>query len=621
MKWSSVPLAASERSVDVSLLKFVCKEQALVLYSKWIPARSSGPVRHVIRIVNKGNADLEIPLQQSLSITIKPPSGHKLQNWWVEKGGETPLEIGTHIEPIGPGYTFARKSTPYSENQPRDMIPWINIHDASASAGVYIGVAFSGRVLMKADAVANGVLTLTAGLDPSGGEYRAKLVPGGSYTTPAVFIGCYEGSVDDGVNQLHRWVEKEVRPPVRDKRYPLVVNNSWGSGMAVDEALAKRMIDASAIAGVELFHIDAGWFKGVGDWYPNTEKFPDGLAPIANYAHGKRLKFGLWTGWTQGGNTVRDTQTLAGMNPIQSDWFPSDIPADYHPAEFIGTPVCLASVGARGWCLNELRRMVRDYKLDLLEHDQVMIVQSCQRTDHGHTSHPSDVSLNAANGYYAVYDALRRENPNLLFEDCVNGGRMEDFGVARRVHYISITDTYDPISNRRAFYDTSYPLPPSMCECYVCQIPVHSEDDFKYMIRSGMMGWFTLMLDTSRWTPRELQVARRQISVYKSWIRPLINQGNLYHITERPDGVRWDGMQYFDGRTGKGVVFAFRGKRDAKGHVFKLKGLRSDRTYRVWCEDASNPARIMSGGQLMSSGLDMSLENPESSEIIYLQQK
>ncbi len=122
--------------------------------------------------------------------------------------------------------------------------------------------------------------------------------------------------MDDATNRLHRYVERRVRPPVRDRRYPLVVNNSWGSGMAVDEALARRMIDAAAEIGVELFHVDAGWYREVGDWRPHPEKFPRGLAPVGEYARSKGLGFGLWTGWTQGGVSVRENEILSVRHPV-----------------------------------------------------------------------------------------------------------------------------------------------------------------------------------------------------------------------------------------------------------------------------------------------------------------
>ena len=41
---------------------------------------------------------------------------------------------------------------------------------------------------------------------------------------------------------------------------------------------------------------------------------------------------------------------------------------------------------------------------------------------------------------------------------------MVDFGSAAHGDYFSITDTYDPLSNRRAFYDTSHVLPAAMLE-------------------------------------------------------------------------------------------------------------------------------------------------------------
>ena len=80
---------------------------------------------------------------------------------------------------------------------------------------------------------------------------------------------------------------------------------------------------------------------------------------------------------------------------------------------------------------------------------------------------------------------------------------MVDFGTAAHGDYFSITDTYDPLSNRRAFYDTSYLLPAAMLESYVEKWPAPHPENFLYMLRSGMMGWLTLMLDTTVWTPEQ----------------------------------------------------------------------------------------------------------------------
>jgi hypothetical protein len=85
----------------------------------------------------------------------------------------------------------------------------------------------------------------------------------------------------------------------------------------------------------------------------------------------------------------------------------------------------------------------------------------------------------------------------LLLEICNDGGRMVDFGSAAHGDYFSITDSYDPLSNRRAFYDTSYTLPAAMVESYVAKWLTSSMQNFLYMLRRGMRGWVTLMQDTT----------------------------------------------------------------------------------------------------------------------------
>ena len=616
--WKFLGSAASHK-VGETTLRFISSDPKLELLSIWHAQPGPGPVEHHFEIVNRSGEPIDVPLLPSLAVTLTALAEHSVENWWVEKGGSQPTDAGTHREPISDGYRFNGHATPYSDD--REMIPWMSIQDATENAGVYFGIEFSGRVGFDVSAAGQPLkVTIVAGLDPSERDFRSRLADGERFVTPTVFVGCYRGEVDDGANRLHRFVATHLRPPVPDARYPLVVNNSWGSGMAVDEALARRMIDDSAALGVELFHIDAGWFRTVGDWHPDAKKFPHGLAPVSDYAHSKRMLFGLWVGWTQGGTESRGMETLAVTNPKQRDWFTRDYPATWKPSAFTGATVCLGDAPARAWCLNELRRIVTSYKLDMLEHDQIMIVDQCDRTDHSHTASPADIAYHAARGYYSVYDQLRKEHPNLLFEDCVNGGHTVDFGIIRRVHYISITDTYDPLSNRRAFYDSSYPLPPSMCECYIENRPGPSLATFKTMLRSGMMGWCTLMCDTGAWSVEQRHAASRQIEIYKKWIRPLINRGDLFHISTRPDDARWDGMQYFDSKSGKGIVFAFRGATAGEpAHVFKLKGLDRAASYEVWSEDGAVSRGQATGAKLIDEGLRVELSEPGASEWIYLQ--
>ena len=202
----------------------------------------------------------------------------------------------------------------------------------------------------------------------------------------------------------------------------------------------------------------------------------------------------------------------------------------------------------------------------MLEHDGYLVAHGCDRTDHPHaapdplnkciykswgaywvdSSNSTDVSYHAVRAYYDIYSKLRRDHPGLLFEICNDGGRMVDFGSAAHGDYFSITDTYDPLSNRRAFYDTSHVLPAAMLESYVEKWPTPRIENFRYMLRSGMMGWLTIMTDTNAWSPEQHAEARKEIDLYKKELRSLIRDARIYHVSPRPDGVHWDGIQYWD---------------------------------------------------------------------------
>jgi alpha-galactosidase len=278
----------------------------------------------------------------------------------------------------------------------------------------------------------------------------------------------------------------------------------------------------------------------------------------------------------------------------------------------------------------------------MLEHDGYLVAQGSSRVDHpaappdpatlriyedsGYLwvdgSNSTDVSYHAAKAYYDIYEQLRARHPQLLLEVCNDGGRMVDFGSAAHGEYFSITDIYDPLSNRRAFYDASFVLPPAMLESYVANWPAPRIENFRYQLRSGMLGWFSLMQDTSQWSPQQRTEARVQFALYKSVLRPLIREADLYHVAERPDGVQWDGIEYYSGKLRRGVLYAFRGTApDEPTHRFRLLGLKSGSRYRLKFQDQSAAANLVLAGQsLMQEGVEVTLGLPLSSELIFLEE-
>ncbi len=624
-KWRLIQTTANHRQVS-----FIYESQSphLRLSWEWRVRSSPGPIEHSTRIENLSNTEVWLPVPDSLRFDFQ--SQDPLTALYIDKGASSPSEIGTHSVALPDGFNWTGTSSTYAhppKDQPREIIPYLLVQ--KPGLGFYLGIEFSGRTRIHLQRNSNSVAG-EAGLQP----YRTKVLPGETFETPTVFLGSFNGDADDAGNILRRWVRAALNNPLtlRNPNYPLLVSNSWGSGMAINEQQAHSMIDDASALGLEMFHLDAGWFRTIGDWTPDSSKFPHGVTSVADYAHKIGLRFGLWTDWTQAGrNNINDPQVR--------EWLTTLPPPDWKPEEFKGITVDIGVPAARQWAAAQMTKLIKDTHLDMLEHDGYLVAQGCDRPNHPHAPldptqakhykdegflwvegpNDTDVSYRATRAYYQTQSEFRRQFPNLLFEICNDGGRMVDFGSAAHGDYFSITDAYDPLSNRRAFYDASYVLPPAMLETYVQKWPTPTIENFRYMLRSGMMGWFSLMMDSNIWTPEQHTVAKGEFALYKQKLRPLIRQANLYHVSARPAAQHWDGIEYFDPASQRGVLFAFHGTApDETSHTFHLKGLRPNTSYRVIFQDHTSANYTTSGASLMKAGVTVDSPKTNSSELVFL---
>jgi len=645
LHWRLKPIVHHDGGKE-AVFVYESDEPHLRLSWEWCARADHGPIEHRITVENLGSEEVWLAMIDSLRLKIPYSPQHKLRHFYVEKGADTPSPVGTHVEDLVEGYKWTGKSSTYAfpqANEAREIIPAEFVFNSDGKqAGWFAGIEFSGRTRISLERTGDGVATVL-GLNPEPGPFRTRLEPGGKFETPTVFFGVFTDGADGAANQLHRWEREVLGNPAtwKDNHYPYTVNNSWGGGMEVNEDLALRMMTDAQRLGFEMFHVDAGWFRGVGDWYPDAKKFPRGLAYVADAAHKMGMRFGLWVDWAQAG--VDTGPGALNVHDLKvRDWLVSDLAADWKPEEFKGQTVDVGAPAAHEYLVKEVNRIITDYHLDMLEHDGYLVAQGCVREDHPHAppnrstmkivrdsgfnfvigSNSTDVSYHATHVYYDIYRKMRREHPGLIFEVCNDGGRMVDFGSAAHADYFSITDTYDPLSNRRAFYDTSWMLPPAMLESYVEKWPTPRPENFLYMLRSGMMGWFTVMIDTTKWTDEQHAAAREAIALYKERLRPLIRDAQLFHVSERPDGVHWDGMEYWDPARKRGALYAFRGSLETEeSHSFVLAGLNEEARYRLHFQDGTAPDREATGKQLMKNGVQVHLVNPLSSELVFLEER
>ena len=114
----------------------------------------------------------------------------------------------------------------------------------------------------------------------------------------------------------------------------------------------------------------------------------------------------------------------------------------------------------------------------------------------------------------------------------------------------------------------------------------------------------------------------RYVKLYNEKMKPLIKYGDLYHILPRPDGENWDGLEYVDADTDreiKGLVMLWKPTNtEGETKTVKLRGLKADVSYQLTFEDRPEQNQVMTGAELMETGLTVTIPGEMGSEMVFI---
>jgi len=121
------------------------------------------------------------------------------------------------------------------------------------------------------------------------------------------------------------------------------------------------------------------------------------------------------------------------------------------------------------------------------------------------------------------------------------------------------------------------------------------------------------------WTPEQRANVKKATDIFKSWVRPILQDVQVHHILPRPDGFHWDGMFYWSPTLKHGTLYIFRpNSSDAIQHI-TVKGLAADAKYKVRSEDHTAVDGTYSGKDLMTTGLTIHLPARYTSDLLYFE--
>lgn len=482
--------------------------------------------------------------------------------------------------------------------------PWFAVdrgHADEDSGEVWFGaLAWSGNWKIAAEVTDFSSTRINLGLNDWDFAYR--LQPDEIFTTPTTIAGYSADGFGAASRVLHNYVRENLLP--HGDSLHKVLYNSWeATTFNVD---VPSQIDYAKIAadmGIELFVMDDGWFHGrnldnagLGDWWPDAKKFPDGLAPLVNKVNELGMDFGLWVE----PEMVNPDSDLYRAHP---DWV----------LHFEGRP---RTEGRSQLILNMALLNVQEYlieKLDaILRQNNIAFIKWDMNRAVSEPGWPAydgeqrEIWVYYVEGLYHVWGTLRERFPHVIWQSCSGGGGRADYGILRYADQIWVSD-YTGGTSRLAIQEGfSQLFPASVMEAWVTDMESNLSVTFRMHV--SMCGSLGIGANITKWNASERAEATRWIKLYKE-LRPIIQLGDQYRLRSPQFGNGFSAVQYMSKDGASGVLFAFRTHINdpAQPQTLRLRGLEPNARYTVEGFDGAR-----SGAAWMHTDLVMPLVNFDS---------
>ena len=612
-------VSSAQAEVDELRLTFRHRRLPIELEVRYATQGDTGVFARQVRVTNRGERPLHVESLPSLAWLL-PAGAWDLDYLWGGWGQERQLAT----ERLGPG---ARSFVSKAGRSTRLFSPWFCLRHAGLGTRLLAQLAWSGNWQMQFDRpptaqpLERDPLRVELGVRFDFGG-ALTLPSGGTFETPPVAFTATDGDLDDAANQLHRYQRQFVAARTPANNPPLVQFNSWypfpGKMTVAD---MKRCADVAAEIGAEVFVLDAGWFNKtnwsaeLGDWQADPVAFPSGLKELADHAHAKGMKFGLWL-------EIENLGTESQMFRQHPDWcFRYNGRAVLNDQRY---QLNFAKPEVRQWAFNVLDGLARELPLDWVKIDYNIDIG--ERFDPAGFERTGDALIGHVRSYYAWLDQVRAAHPNLVIENCSSGGLRFDLGILGHTHTTWLSDVVDPIRSVQLAYGSTVEFLPEVCNHWM----VGDTDNGKvglnkpagwwdFMLRVPMNGQYGISSRVFEWNPELKQRATQAIADYKR-LRTVIAGADVYHLTpppprDQPSG--WMGLQYVSANRQRSALMAYRLGQSPAEQVFKLRRLEPNREYRVWVDGQDRGQ--FSGQDLARTGFAVRLDAEWRAAIVELE--
>ena len=461
-------------------------------------------------------------------------------------------------------------------------------HTTESQGEVYgFSLVYSGNYLGQAEVSTFDMTRVMMGINPE--DFSWELKSGESFQTPEVVMVYSDKGLNKMSQTYHRLYRKRLmHGEWRDKARPILLNNWEATYFDFNEEKILTIAKKAKEAGVELFVLDDGWFgarnddyRGLGDWYVNLEKLPDGISGLSKKVEELGLKFGLWV-------------ELEMVNK-DSDLYRA------HPDWIISAPNRFESHARHQNVLDFSRNEVVDYiyemiakviressisyiKWDMNRYMSEPYSKGSAPCEQGKVMHKYIL------GVYDLYTRLTTEFPHILFESCASGGARFDPAMLYFAPQTWCSDDTDASERTKIQYGTSYVYPIVSMGSHVSAVPnhqMHRITPIETRANVAYFGTFGYELDLNLLSDAEIETVKKQIAFMKEHRELIQMDGDFYRLLSPFEGNETAWMVVSSDKTQAVAAFYQRlNKVNASWLRLKLDGLDGNTKYEVSCDMA-----------------------------------
>ena len=433
-------------------------------------------------------------------------------------------------------------------------------------------------------------------------DFLLKLNQGEEFISPAIIAGYSNSGFETMTHNLHNFAKDNV---LRSGLRP-VLYNSWEATefkVSCDEQI--KLAKKAKEIGAELFVVDDGWFgerheidNGLGDWYVNEEKFPNGLNPLINEVKAMDMMFGIWV-------EPEMVNPLSNLYKEHPEWiyhFDSR-ESDTSRGQYV---LDVTKKEVKDFIYNMLDNLLTTYDIDYIKWDANRPMSQ--------TNLERDVWYKHIEAVYDIVKNLKLKHPNVLFEACASGGGRIDYGILGIFDDFWTSDNTDAYDRLFIQENYSYIYPIKAMRAWVTDCPNFLSRriiPMKFRYHSAMMGTLGIGCNILKFSEEEIELSKGLIEEYKN-IRHIVQEGDFYRL-ENNSKNKNKLYQYMNGK--EGLVFAFLPQSELghRGTTIKFRALEKESTYLVKID---KNVIVKTGRYLMNHGLELKLYGDYDSIII-----